>query len=137
MLHIGHFSFDALDNDNNPEHGYFTAIVDADSPKAALDVFTRQVLQLKKSQFAFSHLERIYLEDIIRVKEVPGEPLVTLLQSSKGPFPRSISYSLPATDRAGVDAYGLASDVSRESAETSGSYIDSEPMIDFFLGRSA
>jgi len=35
MLFIGHFSFDEIDADSQPKHGYFSSIVDAKSPDVA------------------------------------------------------------------------------------------------------
>lgn len=131
MLHVGHFSFDALGDEDQPEHGYFSCIVDADSPKSAVERFTRHILNLMQEDFAFSHIKRVYVEDIIRVNVLPERPVVTLMQSSKGHFPDSISYSLPSAADTDIEAFGLPADIDRQEENDSGEYVPSEPMIDF------
>jgi hypothetical protein len=36
MFYIGHFSFDEIDADGNQRHGYFSAIVESQTPDAAV-----------------------------------------------------------------------------------------------------
>jgi hypothetical protein len=136
MLHIGYFSFDGIVDNDAPEHGYFSCVVDAEDPKSAMAMFTRHILKLMKENFAFSHIKRIYLEDIIRVNVLPKLPIVTRLQSSKGPFPKSVSYTLPSVTEDGIDAYGLPDDVDSHEAVEGDDYVASTPMIDFFKRRS-
>ncbi|MGD8369560.1 MAG: hypothetical protein PVG78_18120, partial [Desulfobacterales bacterium] len=82
MLHIGHFSFDEVDGQNKPRHGYFTCIIDAKDPEEAVAKFGEQILQMKKKAAPFKNVVAVYMEDIIRVAQVPREPIVTLIQSS-------------------------------------------------------
>lgn len=136
MLHIGHFSFDALDDHGKPDHGYFSCVVDAETPKSAKELFTRHILKLMKQNFAFSHIKRIYLEDIIRFDSIPNLPIVTRLQSSKGSFPKSVSYTLPSVEDDGITAFGLSEDIDRHEVSTTDGYMESTPMIDLFRRRA-
>ena len=103
MLYIGHFSYDELDGKSASRHGYFTCIIDAPDPEQATAKFGEHILEMKKKEEVFANLAAVYLEDIIKVKTVPKEPIVTWLQSSEGEFPRSISHSLPAVFKDGIE----------------------------------
>ncbi len=131
MLHIGHFSFDEQDRRGNPRHGYFTCIIDAPDPEAATAKFGEHILEMKKKEEVFADLAAVYLEDIIKVEAVPNEPVVTWLQSSEGEFPRSVSHSLPAVIKNGIEAYGLPTNVDKHEAGKGRGYMVSEPFIRF------
>jgi hypothetical protein len=132
MLHIGHFSFDAIDEEDNQRHGHFTCIVDADDAEGALTGFSGQIVRLQNADPAFAGMVKVYLEDIIQVEAVPDEPVVTLMHNSKGPFPPSVSTVLPQVDSPGINAYGLSSNVQRnESLQGDDRYIEPDPLITF------
>ena len=131
MLHIGHFSFDEFDAQNNQRHGYFTCIIDAEDPDTAVAKFGEHILQMKKKAAAFKNVAAVYIEDIIRVGDVPADPIVTHSQSSEGPFPRSVSHSLPGAVKDGIEAYGMPSDVDRHEQGSSKTYKVTDPFIQF------
>ena len=131
MLYIGHFSFDEQDSDLHTRHGYFTCIVDVENPEDAVAKFAGHILEMKKSEPCFADIERVYLEDIVKITAIPAEPITTRLQSSEGLFPRSISYSLPSVIKDGIDAYGMPSNVSKHEKDESGQYLYSNPFITF------
>jgi hypothetical protein len=130
MLYIGHFSFDEL-KDEEIRHGYFTCIIDTESQDNAVAKFSHHILKLHKSEDFFSSLLRIYIEDIIEVQTVPDEPFITLFQSSEGSFPKSISFSLPASIKEGVEAFGLPANVRKHEQKEGDTYMISEPFINF------
>lgn len=131
MLHIGHFSFDERDARGNPRHGYFTCLIDAADPEEATAKFGEHILQMKKKEDVFANMAAVYLEDIIKVAAVPEEPIVTWLQSSQGEFPKSISHSLPAVIKDGIEAFGLPTNVDKHEAGKGKGYMVSEPFIRF------
>jgi hypothetical protein len=134
MLHIGHFSFDALEGEEGVRHGYFTCIIDAKDPEQAVAKFGGRILRLQKSETPFAGMIKVYIEDIIKVEKLPQDPIVTHLQSSEGEFPKSISYSLPAVIKDGIEAFGLPSSVDRHESEkkqTKDRFEFSNPFIRF------
>jgi hypothetical protein len=132
MLHIGHFSFDAIDEEDNVRHGHFTCIVDADDAEVALTGFSGQIARMHNSEASFADMVKVYLEDIIQMEILPDEPVVTLVHNSKGPFPPSVSTSLPEVDSSRISAFGLSSNVQRnESIQGDDGYIETDPLITF------
>ena len=131
MLHVGHFSFDELDYKHKSRHGYFTCVVAATDEEEATRKFKAHLIDMKQKNVAFSTIVKVYVEDIIQMKALPGEPIVTRLQSSRGEFPESVSYSLPSTAIDGIEAYGLATDVKQHENDPNGDYLESEPFIVF------
>jgi hypothetical protein len=132
MLHIGHFSFDAIDRQNEFRHGYFTLIADVGDADAALAGFSGQIMRLQNSDTLSESLVKVYLEDIIQVQKIPEEPVFTHLQSSQGSFPPSISYSLPQSSKEGLEAFGLTSNVQQqESQRNKDGYLTAKPLMTF------
>jgi hypothetical protein len=131
MLYIGHFSFDELDYRHKTRHGYLSCVVDAEDEDDAAVQFKRHLIKMKQKNIAFSTIVKVYIEDIIAIAEVPNEPIITRLQSSRGEFPKSISYSLPEAEADGIEAYGLADNVEQHEGEPSADYVESKPFIAF------
>jgi hypothetical protein len=132
LLYIGHFSFDEKDGTGTIRHGYFTCIVGAVNPDAAVPRLIDHILALHKTELPFTNIVNVYLEDLIQVPDIPSEPIVTRVQSSKGKFPDSISYSLPSVTRDRIEAFGLRSNVRRhESKEHEDRFLVSDPLITF------
>ena len=95
MLFIGHFSFDEIDADGKPKHGYFSSIVDADGPDTAVAKFETHIKKMKGSLREMVNVVNVYIEEILRIANIPESPMITRLQSSEGEFPPSVSHSLP------------------------------------------
>jgi hypothetical protein len=131
MLHIGHFSFDEKGDSQEERHGYFTCVVEVKTPEDAVAKFAKHILQMIKRESKLKNIARVYIEDIIRIDAVPEEPIITRLQSSEGPFPQSISYSLPAVIKNGIEAYGVPSNVNKHENDDTGQYLYSNPFITF------
>lgn len=131
MLHLGHFSFDELDYEKNIRHGYFTCVVDADNEEIAVKKFKKHLIEMKRDNMVFSTIFNLYIEDIIQIRVVPEEAIITRLQSSQGEFPKSVSYSLPSKDVVGIESFGLASNVQKHENDETGRYLYSNPFIDF------
>lgn len=132
MLHIGHFSFDGREAENGDRHGYFTCIVDAPDPEAAASAFAGQIVRLRRTGGPFAQMVRVYLEDIVRVPQVPAEPIVTLVQSSEGRFPPSVSHSLFGVEGEEYEAFGVSANVERQEGEDTGDgYVVPDPFVTF------
>lgn len=131
MLFIGHFTFDEIDVDDTPRHGYFSSIVDADSPDAAVAKFEAHIRQMKADSRQMINVVNVYIEEILRIADVPATPVITRLQSSDGEFPRSISHCLPGAREPSITAFGFAPDVENHEAPNNGGFIESQPFLTF------
>ena len=135
MLHIGHFSYDDLGENGATRHGYFTCVVDAEDPDGAAAMSAAHILEMKRSEYFFANVVKVYVEDIVKMPQAPDAPLVTMVQSCEGAFPRSISYSLPFGGPAGVEAYGMVSNVERHEDLSADAYVEPHPFIEFKTPR--
>jgi hypothetical protein len=131
MLFIGHFSVDEIDADGNLRHGYLSCIVDATSPDEAVAKFGTHIKALKGRVREMINVVNVYIEEILRIKQIPQTPVVTRLQFSAGEFPASISHSLPGVVDKDVDAFGFTPDVEKQEMLNDGRFIESEPFITF------
>ena len=95
MLFIGHFSFDEIEADSQSKHGYFSSIVDAQSPDDAVAKFETHIKQMKDTSKQMVSVVNVYIEEILKIAKIPDTPIITRLQSSEGEFPR-IHQPLPA-----------------------------------------
>ncbi len=107
MLYSGHFSFDETTTSGTQRHGYFTCLVKAGTPELAVQNFKQRIRIIKEDikDPLFSHIQDVYVEDIIEIADSPEEAVVTWFQSSDGPFPKSRSCSLPVSDTTDIKAY--------------------------------
>jgi len=131
MLFIGHFSFDEISPDGEPKHGYFSSIVDAQTPDEAVAKFETHIKQMKTHTREMFAMVNVYIEEILRIPDVPDTPVITRLQSSDGEFPPSISHSLPGVYGETIDTFGFAPDVEKHEAPNDGSFIEAQPFISF------
>lgn len=131
MLFIGHFSFDEVDDAQGQRHGYFSSLVDADSPDDAVAKFESYIRQMKTDRREMIGVVNIYIEEILKIETIPSTPIVTRLQSSAGAFPASISHSLPDAENQCVDVFGYAPDVDKQERPGEGRYVEAEPFITF------
>jgi len=131
MLFIGHFSFDEIDADSQSKHGYFSSIVDAQSPDDAVAKFEAHIKQMKDTVKQMVSVVNVYIEEILKVAKIPDTPIITRLQSSEGEFPASISHSLPGVFGEDVEAFGFAPDVEDHEMLNDGSFIEAKPFITF------
>lgn len=131
MFFIGHFSFDEIDADGKPRHGYFSSIVDAENPDAAVAKFEGHIQEMKKTAEQMANVTNVYIEEILRISIIPEKPIITRLQSSEGQFPASVSHSLPGVFDKDVEAFGFAPDVEDHEMLNDGSFIEAKPFITF------
>lgn len=131
MLFIGHFSFDEIDADSQSKHGYFSSIVDAQSPDDAVAKFEAHIKQMKSTAKQMVSVVNVYIEEILRIAKIPNTPIITRLQSSEGEFPASTSHCLPGVFGGDVEAFGFAPDVEDHEMLNDGSFIEAKPFITF------
>jgi len=131
MLFIGHFSFDEIDADSQSKHGYFSSIVDAQSPDDAVAKFEAHIKRMKATAEQMVNVVNVYIEEILKVAKIPDTPIITRLQSSKGEFPASTSHCLPGAFGQDVEAFGFAPDVEDHEMLNDGGFIEAKPFITF------
>lgn len=131
MLFIGHFTFDEVDLNDMPKHGYFSSIVEAESPDAAVEKFERHIKRMRTDLPQMADVVKVYIEEILSIGRVPETPVITRLQSSDGEFPRSVSHCLPGTGARGIEAFGYAPDIDAHESPNDGGFIESQPFIIF------
>ena len=93
MLYLAHFSFDGERN-GEPEHGWFTCVVEANDVDACVDKFRHLVNKLYKGEDIFNRVTRVYLEDIVQVRQVPEEGFLGHYSCSPGEAPPSMTTTL-------------------------------------------
>jgi len=75
MNFLAHFSFE----EESDRNGYFTMIVSADKPDEAVNKFKAEILRLKKD--LFNGVNKIFIDDIIRINKIPEQATVIRFQS--------------------------------------------------------
>ncbi|HKK98707.1 MAG TPA: hypothetical protein VJ943_00535 [Desulfotignum sp.] len=137
MLYSGHFSFDETDTADNERHGYFTCLVRAATPELALQKFKQRIQTIKEEiqDPLFTHIQAVYVEDIVEIAESPEDAVVTRFQSSDGPFPKSRSCSLPTSDTKDIRAYQWIPEseafADKQDAGPEGEYKEAVPFMQF------
>ena len=137
MLYSGHFSFDELNASDRERHGYFTCIATAATPELALQKFRQRIHTIRTEGLSplFKNIKAVYVEDIVEIAENPEAPVITRFQSSEGPFPKSVSCALPASDTDQVKAYQWVSEQSPPVAHPGNAaapeYSEAVPFIEF------
>jgi hypothetical protein len=122
MLYVGHFSFEG----ERPEDavipgetaGWFTLLVDAESPDEALDKFADLIESLDGRFEGFDDVINIYLDDVTEVRELPPEGVLAHLTEYPALDVRgSISTTLPLEAPDGVAAFEWRSAEAGEEPE--------------------
>ncbi len=135
MLYSGHFSFDETTTSGTQRHGYFTCLVKAGTPELAVQNFKQRIRIIKEDikDPLFSHIQDVYVEDIIEIADSPEEAVVTWFQSSDGPFPKSRSCSLPVSDTTDIKAYQWVpeTDFSTDQKDNGKKYEEAVPFLRF------
>ena len=90
MLYLAHFSFDG-EYRGDPTHGWFTCMVEADGIEASVDEFHHLITKLQRNEDIFQFVTKVYLEDIIQIRQVPEEGFLGHYSSSPGEAPPSIA----------------------------------------------
>ena len=131
VLFLGHFSFDEVDSEENPRHGYFSAVAEADNADAAMDKFKALIKNKKKKGGIFEKVLAVYIDDIIEIPSVTEKGFITTFQSSDGAFPESVSHSLPDVETEEIKAYGYAIDLKQFEQKPVHQYKEKTPFLDF------
>lgn len=138
MLYSGHFSFDETGKAGEERHGYFTCIVSSATPELALQKFRQRIHTIREGmkEPLFQNIRAIYVEDIVEIADSPEDPVVTRFQSSEGPFPKSVSCSLPTTKFSDINAYqwvpGSEAHTEKDRhGKQGGEYTEAAPFIRF------
>jgi hypothetical protein len=90
MLYLAHFSFDG-EYKGEPTHGWFTCMVEADDIEASVDAFHHLISKLQKDEDIFQFVSKVYLEDIIQIRQVPEKGFLGHYSSSPGEARPSIA----------------------------------------------
>ena len=93
MLYLAHFSCDGEHN-GEPQHGWFTCVVEADDVETCVDKFRHLVNKLYRGEDVFNSVTKVYLEDIIQIRRIPEEGFMGHYSSSPGEAPPSITTTL-------------------------------------------
>lgn len=131
MLYMGHFSFDERGREKKARHGYFTFVVDSSDVDSAVETFRSQIVNIKAKNGLFDSVAQIYIEDIFEVEKVPQRAVLLRFQSCEGPFPESVSRSLPLGDATGIKALGWAPDIRKIRAADKEETVEMEPFLVF------
>jgi hypothetical protein len=133
MLYLGHFSFDKITPQGELRHGNFDCLADSNDPEMAVVKFRDQIRDLKRTSELFEGISSIFLDDLIEIKEIPQEAIVTRFQSASGAYPRYYSYSLPSDNESAkrCEAYKYVSGGQKHLPEDKDGYKELQPFMEF------
>jgi hypothetical protein len=79
MLYVGNFSYndDADDTDN---YCLAPAVVEADSPDAALDLFSDLLVRVRSTSSLLDGAHEVYLDSLMEIKGSPTQPVLAYWQ---------------------------------------------------------
>lgn len=103
MLYLGIFSFD--ENFEDPRHGHFTCMVEAQNPEGAEKAFRKLIMDVRKKKQLFSSPADIFLDTFIEVADLPKGGVVTSYASFRGESEGGISTYLPHDDNGGCQGF--------------------------------
>jgi hypothetical protein len=106
MLYLGHFSFDEITEEDDGRFGYFSCMVEAESPEHVEKAFKKLILDMRKKKTLFTEPAYIYLDTFIEIGALPPTGVVTRFTSYNGKFaPDSITTYLPGEDKGECEPY--------------------------------
>jgi hypothetical protein len=112
MLYLGHFTFDAPhrgDDDDEPQHGYFSVVAEAGDVDAAFDTFRRLIPRVGRNQEIFETGTQVWLDSCVEVWRLPAEGLLAHMVVALGGH-GSMSASLVGAPAGAGEAYGWGAD---------------------------
>ncbi len=78
MLYVGHFSFSAAPAEGDePSHGVFTCVAEADDVDVALEKLRTLVVRLKEEDDTLTGVTEVYLDSCVEVRSLPEAGLMT------------------------------------------------------------
>ena len=131
MLYIGHFSFDEMGQNRSIRHGYFTCVTEAEQVERALDDFKSLIGRMKAEDNNFARIATVYIEDIFEIQHIPETAQMLRIQSSDGPFPESVTRSLPRVAGDGIEVYGWGPDVRKIQASDPNETLEMSPFLSY------
>lgn len=106
MLYLGHFSFDEITEEDDGRFGYFSCLVEAQSPDHVEKAFKKLIKEMRKKKTLFTEPADIYLDTFIELGALPPSGVVTRYTSYNREFaPSSITTYLPGEDRGECKPY--------------------------------
>jgi hypothetical protein len=116
MLYLAHFSSDG-EYKGEPTHGWFTCMVEADDIEASVDKFHHLINKLQKDEDIFQFVTKVYLEDIIRIRQAPEAGFLGHYSSSPGEAPPSIATTCWGDTDSYCESFSPISSDNEESQE--------------------
>ncbi len=77
MHYLGQFSFFEEHENKNRYYGFFNCIVEADSPEKAVGLFSSHIRKTRKPCDLFHGITDIFLNDVIEIKQLPKDGIIT------------------------------------------------------------
>lgn len=131
MLYIGNFSYND-DTDDKDNYCLMPCVVEARDADEALDKFAARFHELRRTSDLLEGAHEIFLDSLVELEGVPGEPVVTQWQKIVPAVDGlcSITSALPSPEgTADGNAYGWGSD-DDEGDETDEELDDLEEELD-------
>lgn len=124
MLYLGHFSFDGPEHDgadaaDGVQHGYFSALAQADTVDEACGKFRALIPRIGREQEMFEANTHVWLDSCIEVRELPPEGLLAHVVVALGED-GSMSASLVGAPAGVGEAYGWEPDIDDAGAGFAG-----------------
>lgn len=116
MIYVGHFSFmqeDQHDNQQigeNPYHGYFTTIAEAENIDSALEKFKVLLEKLKGERDVFEGINDVFLDICVECKTIPKQGFLAHFMEWEGIERGSISTAIRGATDEEVNAYSYNPD---------------------------
>jgi hypothetical protein len=111
MLYVGHFSFNGSgrfpDQGDEPEHGTFTTLVEAESIEAATARFEELLSHAKRTDDLFRSVTEVYLDACAELKSIPVGGVISHFEAVLGDPAPSMSVPLPGVDAEVGQAFSI------------------------------
>ena len=132
MLYVGHFTFlgpkPEIRADPTPS-GWFALVAEAESVGAAAEKFREHVEQAKGLFSFFEPVETVWLEDIVEIKRLPEEGVLTHFHLQPDDRGASVATALPGVSEEFCVAYDRPAN--REPLEDDPDSWHEDPFVDF------
>ncbi|MFN7965360.1 MAG: hypothetical protein U0V87_06720 [Acidobacteriota bacterium] len=125
MLYIGHFSFNGSGRfpelGDEPEHGHFTTMVEAESIEQATEKFESLIMKTRHDGDLFSSVSEVYLDSCSELKRIPPEGVISHFEAILGEAAPAMSVPLPGVDETVGQAFAIEQgDIEAEGANGEG-----------------
>lgn len=108
MLYVVGFEFHTPDEEQ-PRHGHFTVVVEADGPEAALDACADRIEAVHEHANLLDEGTTIYVDTIVELAKVPPEGALLGYVCELGESVGSIDCALPVSVE-GATSFGWSAD---------------------------